>query len=171
MFRANGTRGQTTEYAYLQTTLVGSFATSSGVSGPADTDNDLIPDHIELQVGTDPVNADSGQDADGDGLSNLDEFLQASLANDSDTDDDGMPDGYEYRYQLSLLDPADALTDADNDGLDNLSEFALGTNPLLADTDGDGLSDSVDEQPLIATTLSASSGASVLPLLFMLLEE
>jgi len=171
MFRANGTAGQTTEYAYLQRTLVGSFETTSGVSGPADTDGDLIPDHIEIRTGTDPVSADGGQDADADGLTNLEEFLQASLANDSDTDDDGMSDGYEYLYGFRLRDPTDALDDADNDGLTNATEFSLGTNPLLADTDGDGLSDSEDGQPLSAPPLETSPTGSTLPLLLILLEE
>ncbi|BAJ00515.1 Ig-like domain-containing protein [Shewanella violacea] len=44
-----------------------------------DSDGDSIPDTIEIELGLDPFDAyDAGQDADGDGLSNLDEWLGGS---------------------------------------------------------------------------------------------
>ena len=58
-----------------------------------------------------------------------------------DTDEDGMPDGYETAHGL---DPEvnDADGDLDGDGISNLEEFENGTLPEEPDTDGDGLTDS-----------------------------
>jgi hypothetical protein len=69
-----------------------------------DDDEDLLTDYDELNVvGTDPL--------------------------DEDTDDDGMPDGYEHAH--TCLDPLvdDAAADPDNDGLNNLTEYNQGTGP------------------------------------------
>ena len=74
----------------------------------------------------------------------------------SDTDGDGMPDGWEYYwYQFSIgfflycPDPTvpDANGDCDRDGLTNYQEFMKGTNPISADTDGDGIRDNIDPYP------------------------
>ena len=48
-----------------------------------------------------------------------------------DNDADGIADGWEATYGLSLLDN-NQLGDADGDGQPNLLEYALGTNPNLA---------------------------------------
>lgn len=80
-------------------------------------------------------------DPDGDGLSNLQERDLATDPNDADTDDDGMPDGWEAEHGLDPLDPADAALDADGDGLTNFQEYQLDTDPNDADTDGDGMPD------------------------------
>ena len=88
-----------------------------------DTDEDELPDYMELVLGTN--------------------------INGTDSDSDGLPDGYEV---LTLgTDPtladsdsnnvSDAAEDADSDGLTNLSEYQLGTDPTVEDSDGDGLSD------------------------------
>jgi uncharacterized protein (DUF1800 family) len=76
-------------------------------------------------------------DSDGDGLSNLQEYLHGTDPHNPDTDGDGLTDG---------------------------QEVALGTNPLNADTDGDGLSDYAEvygpfpSNPLLAS--SARDGIS-----------
>ncbi|HKZ86624.1 MAG TPA: Ig-like domain-containing protein [Anaerolineae bacterium] len=70
-------------------------------------------------------------DPDGDGLTNRWEWRLGTDAHDTDTDDDGTPDGNE---------------DADGDGLTNLDEIARGTDPLDWDTDGDGLGDGWEVQ-------------------------
>ena len=111
-----------------------------------DSDGDCLPDAVEiLSVGFDP--------------------------NDSDSDDDGIPDGQEDPDGDGLIGCAEAFLgtrpdlvdsdgdtlsddreffelgldpstpDTDMDGLDDFNELALGTDPFIADTDGDGWDD------------------------------
>lgn len=47
----------------------------------------------------------------------------------NDTDNDGMPDWWESRYELNPKDPEDARLDKDGDGYTNLKEYEIGTNP------------------------------------------
>lgn len=97
-----------------------------------------------------------------------------------DTDEDGMPNGWELFYGFDPENPADAGQDFDNDGLSNFEEYSLRqtygastspadrdsdrdglldgaevkvhlTNPLRADTDGDGLSDKAEVEGTPAT--------------------
>gem|GEM_PF-5812613 len=58
-----------------------------------------------------------------------------------DTDEDGLPDGWEYSHWLNPDRTADAGENPDNDGLINSAEFTAGTHPWRADTDGDLLND------------------------------
>lgn len=61
---------------------------------PPDSDNDGMPDDWETANGLNPNDpADAGQDADGDRLSNVDEFDAGTDPNDVDSDDDGIGDG------------------------------------------------------------------------------
>jgi len=60
---------------------------------------------------------------------------------ESDTDGDGMSDGWEVGHGFDPLDSADAGQDTDGDGLSNLTEYLGGTNPVNPDTDGDALPD------------------------------
>ncbi|NLA81121.1 MAG: hypothetical protein GX853_10345, partial [Chloroflexi bacterium] len=84
-----------------------------------DSDMDLIPDDVEIANGLNPYSAaDAELDLDGDGLTNLEEFIIGTDMNNIDTDGDG-------------------LTDFDE-------KHIFGTNPLLADTDGDGVPDDVE---------------------------
>jgi hypothetical protein len=50
----------------------------------------------------------------------------------ADTDQDGMPDGWETANGLDPEDPDDALLDRDGDGQINLDEYAAGTDPRSA---------------------------------------
>jgi hypothetical protein len=71
----------------------------------------------------------------------------------TDTDNDGLSDGWETEYGLNPNDPSDAVQDLDADSLNHLAEFSRGTNPRRADTDLDGLRDDVDAAPLQAAYL------------------
>ncbi|HEY5913247.1 MAG TPA: LamG-like jellyroll fold domain-containing protein [Verrucomicrobiae bacterium] len=62
----------------------------------------------------------------------------------TDTDGDGLPDGWETKYGLNPNSPLDATQDTDSDGLTNLQEFAKGTDPRNPDTDQDGYMDGVE---------------------------
>lgn len=97
-----------------------------------DTDDDGLPDCVEIFVGTD--------------------------LNIVDTDGDSLPDGYEML--TSLTDPtifdsyengvSDGECDIDSDGLLNYQEYVAGTNPYNNDSDWDGLKDG-DELNVYAT--------------------
>jgi len=94
----------------------------NGYYGSKDWDNDGIDNDTEISLGWDP--------------------------NNSDSNDNGIPDGYEYYVLLPAsfghVDIKDAFNpnnDFDNDGLNSLQEYIHGTNPSSRDTDKDGLSD------------------------------
>ena len=76
------------------------------------------------------------------------------VAPKTDTDNDGIPDGWEKLYfgNNTLA----ASDDSDKDGLTQAQEYAAGTDPRLADTDRDGLGDSEEikagTSPLSADT-------------------
>ncbi len=71
------------------------------VSIGADTDNDGIPDSIELQYGLNPNDpVDALQDQDQDGLTNVEEYRLGTSLNDTDSDDDLIPDFIEVRLGL-----------------------------------------------------------------------
>ena len=92
----------------------------------------------------------------------------AIVIQDCDTDNDLLPDSYEWAragdftslgvanyaptvkktvaYSVSPLALAAAQTqaDGDNDGVNDYDELASGTNPVLADSDGDGIADGLE---------------------------
>ena len=104
-----------------------------------DSDNDGMPDWWEIDYGLDPFDAaDAALDFDMDGhdrnrnglieedeyFTNLMEFeMRLILGNstdptNSDSDGDGMPDGWENYYNLNPISDVDADEDNDNDGYD-----------------------------------------------------
>lgn len=89
----------------------------------SDSDNDGMPDLLEMTYGTDPHN----HDTDDDGLTDWDEMNWLGYNPlTKDTDGNGVNDGDE---------------DADEDGLTNILEGNYGTNMIVKDTDHDDLSD------------------------------
>ncbi|MFL2941693.1 MAG: transglutaminase domain-containing protein [Candidatus Poseidoniales archaeon] len=135
-----------------------------------DTDDDNIPDGLELNVyGTNPTDDDSDDDTlkDGDEILGTDEnggyvtnatnddtdgdFLldgaelkvHDTEPDNNDTDDDGLEDGDELDGEIGssyVTDPTS--NDTDGDGLDDGDEITLHlTNPASADTDIDFLTD------------------------------
>jgi hypothetical protein len=135
-----------------------------------DSDKDGIPDQWEKEHGldpNDPSDADldpdnDGFDFDGDGnisqserYTNLEEYLNGTNPNNSDSDSDLMIDGWEVGFGFDPLDASNADEDADGDGYDfdgdgtvsesemytNLEEYLNGTDPLKDDTDSDGMID------------------------------
>jgi hypothetical protein len=74
-----------------------------------DSDNDGVPDYVEIDAGIDPVA--SGDDADGDGYTDFIELLAGSDPGDA----------------LSL--PPSRELDTDGDGFSDLEETIAGTNP------------------------------------------
>ncbi|MDR1640253.1 MAG: hypothetical protein LBT59_11200, partial [Clostridiales bacterium] len=101
-----------------------------------DSDNDGLPDKVEISIGTDPFN----KDTDGDGLSDGDEVnVYGTNPLKEDTDDDGLPDNVEI-YDL-LTDPLSE--DSDGDGRTDVDEITniRRSDPMVWDTDGDGARD------------------------------
>ena len=58
-----------------------------------------------------------------------DEDIFWITTNLNDTDNDGMPNDWELRYNLDPEDPTDAKNDTDGDGYTNLKEYQIGTHP------------------------------------------
>ena len=115
-------------------------------------------DKAEYDFGSNPTKDDS----DGDGLSDLDEFVNQTDPNKSDTDEDGMTDldeiqagldplkvdgdgdGIPDYFEIDLVTNIFELSaegDFDSDGLTDLAEYNSYTMPNKTDTDGDGLND------------------------------
>lgn len=68
-------------------------------------------------------------DYDGDGLTDAREVTLGTSPRNSDTDRDGMADGWEVANMLNPTDSMDASLDADGDGLSNELESRTGRNP------------------------------------------
>lgn len=60
---------------------------------------------------------------------------------DQDSDNDQMPDWWEWQYGFNPADSDDALLDRDNDGAANWKEYFFDINPDNTDSDGDGMKD------------------------------
>ncbi len=76
-----------------------------------------------------------------EGTSGLVGEATITLTVDRDSDSDGMTNGWEDRYGLAPLNPADAGEDGDGDGLTNYEEFNFQSDPTRANSDGDPLTD------------------------------
>jgi hypothetical protein len=81
----------------------------------------------------------------------------------TDTDGDGMPNGWENQYPCMNPLAGDSTLDADSDGLRNIQEFAAQTNPCLADTDGDGLNDGDEVHTYLTDPAKADTDGDGMP--------
>jgi len=107
-----------------------------------DFDGDGMPDYWEQAHGFDQtLPGDAALDADGDGLTNLEEFQAGTDPGRGDTDQDGIPDAWEIANGLDPNASTDASSDEDGDGLTALQEYEAGSDPGKRDTDEDGFSD------------------------------
>ena len=119
-----------------------------------DADNDGLNDAFELKNGLSTTVDNAETDQDGDGITDLDEYLGGSdlkaaeqdldgdgIPNDQDTDDDGdgVPDAADAFSLISL----DGRTDTDGDGYpDDCDDLCLAAGMLADfDDDSDGISD------------------------------
>ena len=108
----------------------------------ADSDGDGFSDYFEWTLsneGFDPlddtlpaIGCGDTSDRDGDGLNACEETFLETDDNLSDSDDDDMIDGHEFRAGTNPL-KADALDDIDFDGATNRDELKGGTDPTQAD--------------------------------------
>ncbi len=126
-------------------------------SYPEDIDFDGMNDAWEDAYGLDTTRDDSAEDLDGDGLTNLEEYVLGTDPTVSDSDSDGMPDLWEVTYGLDPVDVSDAAGDLDGDGLSNYDEYLNNTDPSDGDSDGDGLLDGEEVLTYGTDALSADT--------------
>ena len=72
------------------------------------------------------VDVQAASDQDGDGLTYGLEYLMNTQPNDPDSANDGLPDGWEWKYGLDPLSSTGAdgaVADPDGDGMSNLQEY------------------------------------------------
>jgi hypothetical protein len=138
---SNGERDQGEPYGVMTVTIAASNSINNvSVNIREDYDKDGLPDWWEwhwFRGSEDPMGFGGGDDPDGDGLTNLEEYRMSSggygfdALNPAnwDTDGDGMDDGWECRYYardvLMGMNPLsnDAIQDFDGDGLSNWQEY------------------------------------------------
>ena len=104
----------------------------------ADADHDGMDDAWETAHGLNPALNDRNGDKDGDGLTNIQEYVLGTDPNNADSDGDGIPDKVEVLAGTNPL-VNDAAGDFDHDGVSNLTEFQQGrsiTKGAVADTTG-----------------------------------
>lgn len=129
-----------------------------------DTDGDDLPDGWEVRYGFNPLSMqglpysmqDGASDYDHDGLTAMEEFSLGTNPNNSDTDGDGMPEGWEVNHGLNPL-VIDAYLDPDGDGKSNIVEYQQGTNPHGLELPKISVSLSTDDFGKIMLSKSSSS--------------
>jgi len=132
-------RGVTTP-AFTDHNAILQAATLEVIAAPADTDSDGLPDAWEMEMFGNLSQTGSG-DADGDGLTNSEEFMAYTDPTKADADKDGLSDSEE----LKTYNTNPSSADTDGDGLNDGAEVKTHhTNPLKSDTDSDGLSDAAE---------------------------
>lgn len=117
----------------LKGTGVAEVATAPGVATTPTAQVQATQQAISAQ-------ATAQSDTDSDGLTFAQEESIGTNPLSTDSDSDGLSDGFEYNEWGSNP----TQFDTDGDQLNDLEEWDLGTNPLAVDTDGDGLNDGVE---------------------------
>ncbi|MBP5222460.1 MAG: cellulose binding domain-containing protein [Lachnospiraceae bacterium] len=131
-----------------------------------DTDEDGLTDYEELYVTfTDPLKADTdgdgisdlSDDADGDGLTNAEEFKLGTDPRNPDSDQDGLSDYEEVnRYGTDPL-----KEDTDGDSVSDGKEVEMGTDPLTANTYFDAVATASGEDSVKVSTKVKLKGEQV----------
>ena len=136
---------------------VGGYPTFVPGTTPTDTDQDGMSDYWENRQGLDKNNPDDAHsDLDGDGYSNVEEYINSFLdAEFVDSDGDGVPDVND----AFPWNPTESV-DSDGDGLgDNIdSNGSNGSAGPVVDSDGDGVPDVNDAFPWNPTESVDSDG-------------
>ncbi len=125
-----------------------------GDMSPTDMDTSDMPDMrlppdmpvVMVDLGDDEL-CKRGIDSDGDGLDNACECALGTESGNSDTDADGLPDGFEDANQNCKVDRGEThpkIADTDSDGISDGDEVNERLDPLSLDTDGDGITDGVE---------------------------
>ena len=122
-----------------------------------DLDGDGMLDAWEVAYFGD-LSQDGSDDFDGDGLSDLNEYLNGTAPTREDTDRDGMPDGWEVTYGLNPL-ADDADQDFDHDGVSNLDEYLAGSHPANGEPYAPVLSSPSDGAGGVSLTPELETGA------------
>lgn len=124
-----------------------------GVNATTDSDEDGVPDAVELQQGTLVDDAKNYLDSDDDGVPDMIELLEGSdpfnATSYRDSDGGGAPDYVETYILVPASNPLDATDDtrdSDGDGVADFIEALLGTDQsnsgtAALDSDGDGVTD------------------------------
>ena len=110
---------------------------------------------MALEIITDP-------DIDGDEVPNSQDPFPMQAQYSVDTDNDGMPDAWEVRFDLNPNDPSDSALDQDGDGISNLEEFLAGTPPSGSlDIDGNSEYDALTDGLLLLRGMFGLDGSAL----------